>query len=97
MMHPLKKAFLLARPQWRTDRDCVEVLPSRLRQLVNGTREASDSGPTEQQLPKWRPGSSVYELDSVLDGGATAVTPRKAAKPPKPSRLAQLIAARAQQ
>jgi hypothetical protein len=94
-MHPLKKAFLLARPQWRTDRDCVEFLPSRLRQLVDGTCEANDSEPTKQPSPKRRPG--FYVLDTVLDGGAAAATPRKDAKPPKPSRLAQLIEKGAQQ
>jgi hypothetical protein len=94
-MHPIKKLFLLARPQWRTDRDCVEVLPSRLRQIIDGTCEASDSESTKQPPPKWRPG--FYVLDTVLDGGAAAVTPRADAKPPKRSRLAELIEKGAQQ
>jgi hypothetical protein len=88
-MHFLKKQFLLNRPQWRTDRDCVEVLPSRLRQIIDGTCEANDSEPTKQPPPKRRPG--FYELDSVLDDGATPVTSREDATPPKRSRLAELI------
>ncbi len=96
-MHLVKKLFLLNRQQWRTDRDLVEVSPIRLRQLINGTREANDSQPPEQPLPKWRPGFSVYEFGSVLDGGVKAVTPRKDARPPKRSRLAELIEKGAQQ
>jgi hypothetical protein len=83
-MTPFKMMRLLNSPQHRrTDRNYKEFSPSRLRQLIDGT--ASDSESTETQ-------SRSGELDSVLDDGK-AVTSRQDAKPPKPSRLAQLIGA----